>query len=58
MVTLKKAIKIVLEGDAEKRNKLIDKLSEEDAKQMLKVILKTVIEKNDNPFSEKKTDEE
>jgi len=50
MISTKRAAKIILETDAEKRGKMIDKLTEEDAKYLLKKCLDTII--NDTPLSQ------
>jgi hypothetical protein len=39
MISVKRATTIILEVDIEKRNKLVDELSEEDAKYLLKQYL-------------------
>ena len=42
MISTSRVTKILTEQDEEKRNKLIEKLTEEDAKYILKVWLKTL----------------
>lgn len=46
MLTVKKAMTIMLENDANKRNEMIDKLTEEDAKYLLKQCLAIMQERN------------
>ncbi|WES36059.1 hypothetical protein P0092_09380 [Ruminiclostridium papyrosolvens DSM 2782] len=50
MITAKRAIKITTETDDNKRNELIDKLSEEDAKMLLKRCLKAVMDNSKPDF--------
>lgn len=50
MITTQKAMQILFEPDAEKRDKLIDGLSEKSAKDLLKVCIKFFSDyKRDHP---------
>lgn len=50
MISAKRATVIVTEVDDNKRNELIDKLSEEDAKTLLKRCLKAVMDNSKPDF--------
>jgi len=52
MISTKKAISIITEFDEDKRNAAIDKLSEADAKQLVKAFAKAARERMGDPWKE------
>lgn len=55
MISAKRVMNITLNRDRKERERLVDKLSEEDAKYMLKMALRTMLGESDQ---ETKTGEE
>ena len=52
MLTVKKALSIITETDDDKRNAAIDKLSEANAKQLAKAVVKAARDHLDSPLTE------
>lgn len=51
MISTKRATTIICEEDKDKRNELIDKLSEEDAKYLLKLCMSLMIKNPEFSFT-------